>query len=253
MPELKSSTNGQKRETIVALLTARGGSKLSNKNLLSVLGKPLLTYPAEAAKRSKYIQNFFASSDDLEILKTAETCGYLGILRPPEISGPQAQHRDCIVHALRVMDVEHNVRPDVLIVILGNSASICAAWSDACIDLLISDPKASAAVPVAEDMDHHPFRAKRVDKSGYLDSFIRFPAGPVSTNRQDLEACYFLCHNFWVLRVQASVNNRSGKKPWTFMGRRVVPFRVSNSVDVHSLFDLELTERWLQENRGLWV
>ena len=252
MPVVNTSTDDQKKETIVALLTARGGSSLHNKNVLSVLGKPLLTYPAEAAKRSKYIQGFFASSDDSEILKTAETCGYLGIQRPPEISGPQAQHRDSIVHALGVMDVQHNVRPDLLVVLLGNSASICAAWIDACIGLLISDPKASAAVPVAEDMDHHPFRAKRVDKSGYLDSFVRFPKGPVSTNRQDLEACYFLCHNFWVLRVQVSVNNRSGKKPWTFMGKRVVPFKVPNSLDVHSLSDLALTERWLQDNRGLW-
>ena len=49
---------------IVALLTGRGNNTLKDKNVLPVLGKPLLYYPAMAAKTCSLITDFYVSSDD---------------------------------------------------------------------------------------------------------------------------------------------------------------------------------------------
>ena len=49
---------------IVALLTGRGNNTLKDKNVLPVLGKPLLYYPAKAAMSVPSIKHFYVSSDD---------------------------------------------------------------------------------------------------------------------------------------------------------------------------------------------
>lgn len=61
---------------IAALLTGRGNNTLKDKNVLPVLGKPLLYYPAMAAKTCNLITDFYVSSDDEKILKAASDCGY---------------------------------------------------------------------------------------------------------------------------------------------------------------------------------
>ena len=60
---------------IAALLTGRGNNTLKDKNVLPVLGKPLLYYPAMAAKTCNLITDFYVSSDDEKILKAASDCG----------------------------------------------------------------------------------------------------------------------------------------------------------------------------------
>lgn len=52
---------------IAALLTGRGNNTLKDKNVLPVLGKPLLYYPAMAAKTCNLITDFYVSSDDEKI------------------------------------------------------------------------------------------------------------------------------------------------------------------------------------------
>ena len=54
---------------VVALLTGRGNNTLKDKNVLPVLGKPLLYYPAMAAKACNLISDFYVSSDDDKIFK----------------------------------------------------------------------------------------------------------------------------------------------------------------------------------------
>ena len=52
---------------ITAILTGKGGSKLKDKNIIKILGKPLLSYPCMAAKKVNEISNFFVSSENKKI------------------------------------------------------------------------------------------------------------------------------------------------------------------------------------------
>lgn len=232
---------------IVALLTGRGNSSLKNKNVLSVCGKPLLYYPAIAAKKSKYITEFYVSSDDVLILKAANSLGYRKIVRSPELAKPDSQHISAILHALDFMKKD-NINPEVLVVLLANSATIKTEWIDCCIDAVLKDKNTSAAVPVNLNLDYHPFRAKKINKEGFLSAFFDFKNKEISTNRQDLEESYFLCHNFWVLNVKESVYSKTGQPPWKFMGNKIKPYIVERCFDVHSMRDMKMTEEWIKEN-----
>ena len=232
---------------IAALLTGRGNNTLKDKNVLPVLGKPLLYYPAMAAKTCNLITDFYASSDDEKILKAASDCGYKKIVRPVELAAPTSQHVDAIRHALGVMK-QDGVEPDILVVLLANSGIVKTEWIEESITQLLKDEALSASVPVLLEMDNHPYRSKRLREDGCLDTWFDFRGKNISTNRQDLPMNFVLCHNFWTLNLKNSLySSTEGQQPWTFMGSNIKPIVVEESFDVHDEDDIRRTEKWLLE------
>ena len=62
--------------SIVAVITARGGSKrIPRKNIKEFMGKPMLTYAVEAAVNSKVFDEVMVSTDDVEIAEIAKQFG----------------------------------------------------------------------------------------------------------------------------------------------------------------------------------
>lgn len=232
---------------IAALLTGRGNNTLKDKNVLPVLGKPLLYYPAMAAKTCNLITDFYVSSDDEKILKAASDCGYKKIVRPVELAAPTSQHVDAIRHALGVMK-QDGVEPDILVVLLANSGIVKTEWIEESITQLLKDEALSASVPVLLEMDNHPYRSKRLREDGCLDTWFDFRGKNISTNRQDLPMNFVLCHNFWTLNLKNSLYSLTeGQQPWTFMGSNIKPIVVEESFDVHDEDDIRRTEKWLLE------
>lgn len=232
---------------IAALLTGRGNNTLKDKNILPVLGKPLLYYPAMAAKTCKMITDFYVSSDDDKILNAAYECGYKKIKRPDELALPTAQHVDAITHALSVMK-EDGVEPDILVVLLANSGIVKTEWIEESIENLVNNPDLSASVPVLLEMDNHPYRSKCLREDGCLGTWFDFKGKDISTNRQDLPMNFVLCHNFWTLNLKNSIYSKDeGQQPWAFMGNNVKPIIVKESFDVHDEEDLKRTEKWIIE------
>ncbi len=185
---------------ITALLTGKGSSTLKNKNLLDVMGHPVMYYPASEARKSVLINSFYCSSDSRRILDEAEKIGYTPILRPNYLSRANTQHVDVIKHAIKTIGIE-NVG-DILIVLLANNVAVKREWIDECIEMLRADRSLSSVVPIYEDNDHHPLRGKVIDKNGCLRMAVEEYAADVSTNRQELNKCYFLAHNFWVINTK---------------------------------------------------
>jgi CMP-N-acetylneuraminic acid synthetase len=233
---------------VIGLLTGRGGNTLADKNVLPVLGRPLLFYPAKAAYDSTLIDDYFVSSDSAKILNAAKKVGYAPIKRPKALARPDAQHGEVIKHALDFIRTKKKKTADIVVVVLANSVSIKTKWIDDCINAMLKDDSITAVAPVYQDSDHHPFRAKKLDKQGFFEPFFDFEGKKVSTNRQDLEPSYFFCHNFWVLRT-SNLDEAKGQLPWKFMGHKIKPYVVTDKTfDVHDREDLYHSERWLKEH-----
>lgn len=230
-----------------ALITGRGNNTLKDKNILDVLGHPVLYYPANACKKCDLINNFYCSSDDDAILSAAGEIGYEHIKRPAELAAPSAQHIDCILHALNFMKEKDDL-PDILVVALANNVTIKSKWITECINIMMNDMNISAVVPVYEDNDHHPLRAKIIDSEGRLQMYDDRNNGEISTNRQDLTPCYFLSHNIWVLNVANVLSGKKGQAPWSFMGNNIKPYIIDESLDIHHKTDLYLAKEWIINN-----
>lgn len=229
---------------VAALMIGRGGSSLKDKNILPVLGAPLLWWAAGAARRSRHVTRFYCSSDCSRILDTAAAAGYRPIERPAELATATAQSSDAVRHAFEIMEEDGPV--DVLVVQHANVGTITEAQIDACIDLLMANPEATAVVPAHQHPEYHPMRAKRLMPDGSLSPFVAEEG--VSANRQDLPVAYFFDHSFWVLRGRQAVFDPDGQAPWPCMGSRILPFETEGCRDVHDLADLETTAAWIVAN-----
>ena len=235
---------------ITALLTGRGNNTLKDKNILSLNGHPLLYYPATVAKGSKFITQFYVSSECEKILTEASRCNYEKIIRPDSLSTPTALHHDVLKHSIQAMN-ELGSRPDILVVLLASSPTVKTGWIDDCIQLLIDRPLVSSVVPVIRDQDRHPYRAKTISIEGKLESFFDLSTNEISSNRQQLPVCYYLCHNFWVIRLDQGRIPHEGESPWNFLGNSVLPYEVDEAFDIHTLDDLDRASRWLNLNKDL--
>lgn len=226
-----------KNNTVIALLTGRGGSKLKDKNVLKINGIPCMQYPGTEAKKVKMINDFYVSSEDKNILNLGVKLGFKKIIRPKKLSLSNTLHLSVLKHSLEILKKKHNSSPDILVVLLANAPIIKSSWIKKCIQILLKNKDATAVVPVTQNNDHHPLRAKII-KNGFLEEFIKSKS-KVSSNRQDLQMNFFLCHNFWVIRTKEIYKN-NGHPPWAFMGKNVKPYIINKSIDIHTYEDIVL-------------
>lgn len=224
-------------------MMGRGGSTLTDKNIYPIKGVPLLHWAAQAARGSRHISRFYMSSDSPEILKVAEHAGYVSIRRPAELATATALGCDVVRHAMPIMEADGPV--DILVMQHANNATVTTEQIDDCVDLLIADSSLSSVVPAHRKPEYHPARGKFLNADGTLRPVIE---GAFSTNRQNLEPCFFFDHTFWVLRGRETVFHPDGQHPWTCMGPRIKAYETEGGLDVHTLEDIEETVRWLDRH-----
>lgn len=100
----------------VSIILARGGSKgIKNKNLIEVGGKPLLYWSIMHSKQCKEIKEVYVSSDSKEILNCASFYGAKPIIRPAKISSDTSSSEDGWIHALKYIELNFNIKPDLVI------------------------------------------------------------------------------------------------------------------------------------------
>ena len=222
---------------ITALLTGKKNSTFKNKNQIKLHNDYIFNYPAKQARKVKEIDFFYTSSDSNIILKQTKKIGYQSIDRPKNLARKNSKHIDVLKHALNIFKIKDQY-PDILIVLLANAPIVKSKWISDCINILKKNKSVTAVVPVQNINDHHPERAKKI-KNDILKNFIN--KKKISSNRQDLSKCFFLCHNFWVIRAKEIYKN-NGQLPWSFMGKKVKAYEIKSSIDIHSAMDVEIAK-----------
>ena len=102
---------------ILALITARGGSKrLPGKNIRLLGGKPLIVWSIEVAKNITDICDILVSTDDIDIAKVCEEAGALvPWLRPAELATDSSSSVDVALHALDWYEAEKGLVDGILL------------------------------------------------------------------------------------------------------------------------------------------
>jgi len=98
-----------KDKSIVAVIPARGGSKgIQNKNIIPLLGRPLLYYMTTAAKDSGVIDDVYVSTDSSKIKDVCLLYGLKVIDRPVELAQDDTPSEPVVAHALRQVNREYD-------------------------------------------------------------------------------------------------------------------------------------------------
>ena len=87
---------------VLITICARAGSKrIRNKNIITIAGKPLMTYTIEIAKKWGKAKRIICSTDSEEIAQIAKANGIdVPFYRPKELASDSAGKVDVIRHAL---------------------------------------------------------------------------------------------------------------------------------------------------------
>lgn len=177
-------------KSVLALLTARGGSKgVPGKNIRPLAGKPLIAWSVEAARASRYVDRTIVSTDSDAIAAAVEAAGgEAPFRRPAELAGDLAKQEDAILHAMAWVQ-RHDRAYDVILVLAPTTPLRDAAEIDAALELLVHHPKARAVFSVRE-CDHSPLFANRLPTDKSLANFV--PEELKLKNRQELPTYYRL-------------------------------------------------------------
>ncbi|TAN45249.1 MAG: acylneuraminate cytidylyltransferase family protein [Nitrospirae bacterium] len=151
---------------ITAFIPARGGSKgIPKKNLALLNGKPLIQYTIEAAKKSRYINDIFVSSDDSEIIGFCESVGVsVPYRRPEELATDSSSIVDTLMHALDWMGKRKEL-PYVIMLLQPTSPLRTANNIDEAVELFVSDG-AESLISVHR-MVEHPYECLKVAAGGW--------------------------------------------------------------------------------------
>lgn len=226
-------------KTILAVITARGGSKrLPNKNILDLCGKPLIAWTIEEAKKSKYIDKLIVSTDSIEI---AEVCkkynADVPFMRPKELAGDKADSIAVLKHAIEFYDNHY----DYIMLLQPTSPLRIVDDIDSLIESLTN--KVEAVVSVTE-VEHSPLWSNVLPKDLSMANFLR---EEVKNKRsQDLPTYYRLNGAIYLAEINYL------KKENGFLGVKTNAFIMpkKRSIDIDDTLDFQLAS-FLIENTEL--
>lgn len=215
-------------EKVLALITARGGSKgLPRKNVLVAGGKPLVAWTVQAALSATSVDRVVLSSDDNEIMLAAAAAGCeVPFRRPKELASDQANSIDVIFHALSEIpgyDYLMLLQPTSP---LRTSADIDAAFAK----MRMHD--APSCVSVTK-VDQSPYWMYRISDDERLHNIL--DPLPNIGRRQDLPPVYTLNGAIYIAKIDWLLNTKN------FLGPETVAYEMprDRSLDIDDEMDFQ--------------
>ena len=107
----------KKSKKIIAIIPARSGSKsIRNKNIKTLVNKPLIAWSIQSCLKSKQISKIYVSTDSKKYANIAKKFGPVEILyRPKNLSTDHSTDYEMIKHAISKIDYEYefiaHIRP----------------------------------------------------------------------------------------------------------------------------------------------
>lgn len=230
---------------VLGVIPARGGSKrLPRKNVLPLLGKPLIAWTIEAAARAASLTNWLVTSEDDEILAVARQYGApVPFKRPMELAGDEVRNIETVRHAMEFME-QATGRPYDILVLLQPTCPIRDPRhiDEAVQRLWASDLDTAASVK-------GPFKKRdpilKAVRHGVLEDYHPVP-DPAA-----VEAFYLYNASIYAMKRDYFVRARSHISP------RQVPVLMDDfhSTDIDTMADFLKAEAYItylqqQEKRG---
>lgn len=227
---------------VLAVIPARGGSKgIPRKNLVPLMGKPLVVHSIDHARASARVTRVVVSTEDAEIAATARAAGAeVPFLRPDDLAGDQVLDLPVFAHVLDRLQADEGYVPDLVVHLRPTAPWRRPEWIDAAIDLLATTPQADSVRSVSPPAQH-PYRIFRIGADGFLAPVMGHEhPEPYLLRRQDLPPMYYYNCVIDVTRPATIRQQRS------MTGARMLPF----VMDADDAFDID-TRRDLEVARCL--
>jgi N-acylneuraminate cytidylyltransferase len=221
-------------DKILALIPARGGSKgIPHKNIIELLGKPLIAYSIEHAQRSRYINRIIVSTDDPDIARVARAWGAeIPFMRPAEYAQDLSPDLEVFRHTLAWLDEHENYEPELVVHLRPPGPVRKVELIDKAIELLLHQPHADALRSIGHAKET-PYKMWRLTDEGLMEPLLRIDGmtDAQSQPRQKLPQVYWQNGYVDVIRPRAVLMYNS------MWGQKVIPYLVNER-----LYELDYPE-----------
>jgi CMP-N-acetylneuraminic acid synthetase len=230
---------------VLGIVTARGGSKgIPRKNIVPLLGRPLLAYTADAALAARRLTRVILSTEDEEIAEVGRRCGLeVPFMRPPDLARDDTPTLPVLQHAVSYLEALGD-RYDAVCLLQPTNPLRRSEDVDACVELLESSGADSviSVLPVPAEYNPHWVYFQREDGSLYLSTGAAEPI----PRRQDLPIAFHRAGSVYLVRRDVLMEQNS------LYGRRAVGYVTDHvrSVNIDAPSDLSRAEALLREGRG---
>ena len=233
----------KRQKKIIAIIPARGGSKgLPGKNIKPLLGKPLIAWTIEQAKKSTYIDKLIVSTDYPEIAEISKKYGAeIPFFRPQKYARDDSSIYETISHALCWLENKGEYY-DILILLEPTSPLRKNGDIDRAIELFLKNfDKADALVSVGEVHLENPYIVRKINKDGYLEPLIK--TNKSGAQRQKLPKSYFPYGVIYLSKVAEL------KKHKTFYQKKTIPYLIERwqHYEIDDIYDFICVERILKD------
>jgi CMP-N,N'-diacetyllegionaminic acid synthase len=229
---------------ILALITARGGSKrLPGKNIRLLGGKPLIAWSVDVAKDIPEICDILVSTDDPGIAAVCVEVGaYVPWLRPAELATDTASTVDVALHALDWYEAE-NGTVDGLLLLQPTLPFRTHATVQQGIGLFSKHGR-QPVLGVSPSHDH-PMWTLKMD-GNYLVPFMREHG--FETRSQDLPSVYVVNGSFYLI---SPPELRAGR---SFLGPKTIRLLIESpqeAIDIDTEWDFKIAESIAESRRDI--
>lgn len=235
-----------KNKRILAVVTARGGSKgLPKKNILELNGKPLIVYSIDQIKKSSYIDRAFISTDSEEIADVCEKYGMpVPELRPKELAQDASSSMDVLSYTIDLLEKKDDVY-DYMILLEPTSPLRREDDIDNIIKLAVDNPNADGVISVGAVHLEHPSVVKKIDSTGYITSYIS--DGKTFYQRQLEDQALFPYGVGYLVKVE------SFKKTHTIYMEKMLPYIIERwqCYEIDDIYDFNCIETIMKMERCL--
>ena len=231
-----------KGKSILAIITARGGSKgLPGKNIKVLHGKPLIVWTIEQSKKCLLLDEIFVSTDSSEIAQISEQVGVkVPQLRPAELAKDETSSMDVVKYVVDSLESKGKYF-DYILLLEPTSPLRQDTDLENVIKKAIDNPFADGVVTLGEVHMEHPMIVKKITLDKKIVPYIE--DAQKITRRQQTDKAFFPYGVAYLIKTIVF------KEKHAFYTDNIMPYFIERwqNYEIDDIYDFTCVEAVMKE------
>lgn len=229
---------------LITICARKGSKRVKNKNMRDLMGKPLIAYTIEAAKKWGIADRIIVSTDSKEIAKISREYGAeVPFIRPDELASDTSPKLPVIQHAVKYLKDKENEEFDLVVDLDPTSPLRTVEDLENAYNIMIQKDSINLfSVCLARKNPY--FNMVELDDNGYahLSKRIENPVFRMQDTPKvyELNASIYMYWTKYLFDMESVINK----------GSIIYEMPDERSIDIDSEFDFKMVE-FFMKNRSL--
>jgi len=225
-------------DKILAIIPARCGSKgFPHKNVALLSGQTLLELAIRVGLDCRIVDDVYVSTDCSRYEEIALKTGARSLgLRAEKFSGDKAKSVDVVIDMMYQLNRQYDY-----VVLLQPTSPIRQPQDIEKMISLLEAHHADACVSVYRVEEPHPYKMKKINSEGYVESFLEGTTSEVP--RQSLPEAYALNGAIYIVKTEILLSEN------TFLPGKTIPYLMDTYINIDTESDFICLEAMYERKK----